>query len=187
MRRRGCVVWRPVQRRPAGDVLAFTRARAQFRRMTFPRRSLALLALAALAPPARAQTHPRLQVWRDENCGCCHHWVEHMRQAGFAVEDNIVPSVGAVRRMLGTPSDLLSCHAALVGGYVLEGHVPAGAVRRLLAERPSGVRGLAVPGMPVGSPGMEVPGEAPDSYEVVAFDAAGGRRVFMRFRGGEPA
>jgi hypothetical protein len=171
----------------ARRVLAFTSARAQVRRMTIPRRSLALLALAAIAPAARAQAPLRLQVWRDANCGCCHHWVEHMRQSGFAVEDTIVQSVGAVRRMLGTPSDLLSCHAAMVGGYVLEGHVPAGAVRRLLAERPPGVRGLAVPGMPVGSPGMEVPGEAPDSYEVVAFDAAGGRRVFMRFRGAEPA
>ncbi len=109
-----------------------------------------------------------------------------MRAAGVPIEDNVVRSVAAARRMLGTPSDLLSCHAGLIGGYALEGHVPAAAVTRLLAERPAGIRGLAVPGMPVGSPGMEVPGQAPDSYDVLAFDARGGRSVFMRFRGGTP-
>jgi hypothetical protein len=109
-----------------------------------------------------------------------------MRAAGFPIEDNVVRSVAAARRMLGTPPDLLSCHAGLVGGYALEGHVPAAAVTRLLAQRPAGIRGLAVPGMPVGSPGMEVPGQAPDTYDVLAFDARGGRSVFMRFRGGTP-
>jgi hypothetical protein len=128
-----------------------------------------------------------MQVWRDENCGCCVAWVDHMRAAGFPIEDNVVRSVAAARRMLGTPSDLLSCHAALVDGYALEGHVPAAAVLRLLAQRPAGIRGLAVPGMPVGSPGMEVPGQAPDTYDVVAFDARGGRSLFIRFRGGTPA
>ena len=153
-----------------------------------PRRSLLLGALL-LAGNARAEAtdRPLLRVWRDPNCGCCGAWIDHMRQAGFALEDNTVPSVGPVRRRLGIPADLLSCHAALVGGYALEGHVPAAAVRRLLAERPPGVRGLAVPGMPVGSPGMEVPGEPPDTFDVIAFDAGAGRRVFMRFRGGEPA
>jgi hypothetical protein len=152
------------------------------------RRTLVAAGLAALALPASAwaEALPRLQVWRDENCGCCIAWVDHMRAAGFPIEDNVVRSVAAARRMLGTPSDLLSCHAALVGGYALEGHVPAAAVLRLLAQRPAGIRGLAVPGMPVGSPGMEVPGQAPETYDVLAFDARGGRSVFMRFRGGTP-
>lgn len=144
------------------------------------------LAAVALPLPALAAALPRLQVWREENCGCCVGWVDHMRAAGFPIEDNVVRSVAAARRRLGTPSDLLSCHAGLVGGYALEGHVPAAAVTRLLAERPAGIRGLAVPGMPVGSPGMEIPGEAPDIYDVLAFDARGGRLVFMRFRGGTP-
>jgi hypothetical protein len=109
-----------------------------------------------------------------------------MRAAGFPIQDNVVCSVAAARRMLGTPSDLLSFHAGLVGGDALEGYVPVAAVTRLLAERPAGIRGLAVPGMPVGSPGMEVPGQAPDSYDVLAFDARGGRSMFMRFRGGTP-
>jgi hypothetical protein len=112
--------------------------------------------------------------------------MDHMRAAGFPIEDNVVRSVAAARRMLGTPSDLLSCHAGLIGGYSLEGHVPAAAVTRLLAERPAEIRGLAVPGMPVGSPGMEIPGQAPDTYDVLAFDARGGRSAFMRFRGGTP-
>lgn len=153
------------------------------------RRSFVLAGLAAVALPRLtwAEALPRMQVWRDENCGCCVAWVDHMRAAGFPIEDNVVRSVAAARRMLGTPSDLLSCHAALVDGYALEGHVPAAAVLRLLAQRPAGIRGLAVPGMPVGSPGMEVPGQAPDTYDVVAFDARGGRSLFIRFRGGTPA
>jgi hypothetical protein len=157
--------------------------------MTIGRRSLVLTGLAVLTAPAaaRAAAPPRLQVWRDPNCGCCGGWIDHMREAGFAVEDNLVSSPAEARRMLGIPSDLLSCHAARVGGYALEGHVPAAAVKRLLAERPAGIIGLAVPAMPVGSPGMEVPGEAPDTYDVIAFDGGSGRTRFMLFRGGEPA
>ena len=96
-------------------------------------------------------------------------------------------SPAPARRMLGIPADLLSCHAAAVGGYALEGHVPAAAVERLLAERPAGVRGLAVPAMPIGSPGMEVPGRPEDAYDVVAFADGAAHRVFMRFRGGREA
>ena len=110
-----------------------------------------------------------------------------MRAAGFRVEDNLVASAAPARRMLGTPAGLLSCHAAAVDGYALEGHVPASAVKRLLAERPAGVRGLAVPGMPTGSPGMEVPGRPEDDYDVVAFADGAAHRVFMRFRGGREA
>ncbi|MBR0644408.1 DUF411 domain-containing protein [Roseomonas hellenica] len=106
-----------------------------------------------------------------------------MRAAGFAVEDTLVASPGPARRMLGIPADLLSCHAAAIGGYALEGHVPAAAVLRLLADRPADIRGLAVPAMPAGSPGMEIPGQPDDTYDVIAFDGSAGRRIFMRFRG----
>lgn len=136
---------------------------------------------------AQAQDrHPPLTVWRDPNCGCCSGWLAHMRAAGFQVLDNVVTSPAPARRMLGIPDDLLSCHAAQVGGFALEGHVPAVAVKRLLDERLAGVRGLAVPGMPMGSPGMEVAGQAPDIYDVIAFDRGQGRTTFMRFRGAEP-
>jgi hypothetical protein len=152
------------------------------------RRTL-LLGVAALAATARtAAAQPlRIEVWRDPNCGCCSGWVDHLRAEGFAVEDRVVASVAPVRRMLGTPSDLLSCHAARVAGFALEGHVPALAIRRLLADRPAGVVGLAVPAMPIGTPGMEVPRHAPDTYDVIAWQADGSHHPFMRFTGAHPA
>ena len=155
--------------------------------MTIHRRAM-LAGLGALsASPALAQANRLLEVWRDPKCGCCSGWVLHMREAGFTVRDTVLPELGPVRQMLGTPADLLSCHAARVAGLVLEGHVPALAVRRALADRPSSILGLAVPAMPVGAPGMEVPGQPDEIYDVIAFDAAGRHTTFMRVRGGEPA
>lgn len=151
------------------------------------RRPLIAASLAAVvAAPLCARAATPVSVWRDPNCGCCTGWVDHLRAEGFAVQDQVVPSVALVRRRLGTPADLLSCHAGQVEGFVLEGHVPAAAIRRLLAEQPAGIRGLAVPAMPVGSPGMEVPGQAPDTYDVIAF-GDGPHRPFMRFVGSHPA
>lgn len=154
--------------------------------MTSRRSLLAAASLLTMPTSAFAQRAVRISVWRDPNCSCCSGWVAHLRSEGFAVEDQVVRSVAPVRRRLGTPADLLSCHAGEVDGFALEGHVPAAAIRRLLAERPEGVRGLAVPEMPVGSPGMEVPGQAPDTYDVVAF-GTGPHRSFMRFTGERPA
>jgi hypothetical protein len=151
------------------------------------RRLLLAAAATAALPGAARPVELRLRVWRDPNCDCCGGWVEHMRTAGFRVEDHPVASAAPARRMLGIPADLLSCHAAVVGGYALEGHVPATAVKRLSAERPAGVRGLAVPGMPIGSPGMEMPGKPEDTYDVIAFADGAEHRVFMRFRGGREA
>jgi hypothetical protein len=105
-----------------------------------------------------------------------------MRAAGFTLEVIETAEVNRVKVRLGVPQDLASCHTAEVGGYVLEGHVPADAVKRLLTERPN-ARGLAVPGMPVGSPGMEVEGVAPDTYEVVLFGPAG-RSIYAQYQGG---
>jgi len=147
----------------------------------------AVAAGVAGSAAARAAGQARLEVWRDPACGCCGGWVEHMRAAGFRVEDSLVPSPAPARHRLGIPADLLSCHTAEVEGYAIEGHVPAAAVRRLLAGRPAGVRGLAVPGMPLGSPGMEVPGQPEDASEVVAFADGVPHRAFMRFRGGREA
>lgn len=150
------------------------------------RRGLLAAALVSAAGSALAQRSERVEVWRDPNCGCCSGWIAHLRREGFAVEDRVVASVASVRRMLGTPADLLSCHAARIAGFALEGHVPAPAIRRLLAERPAGVVGLAVPAMPIGTPGMEVPGQAPDTYDVIAWKADGTHHPFMRFTGAEP-
>jgi hypothetical protein len=147
---------------------------------------LITLALAATAGPvAAADTRPRVTIWKDPNCGCCGAWGEHLARAGFPISVVDVADMDAVKSRLGVPGDLQSCHTAEVGKYVLEGHVPASAVLRLLAESPS-IRGLAVPGMPVGSPGMEVKGMAPDTYVVSAFMADGTYSDFMKFTGASP-
>src|SRR3954464_7295648 len=108
-----------------------------------------------------AQSLPRMTITKDPSCGCCSGWVEHIKAAGFPVE--VIESTGLSRlkERLGVPRHLASCHTAEADGYVVEGHVPAVAIKRLLAEKPSGT-GVAVPGMPVGSPGMEVEGTAPE-------------------------
>jgi len=115
-------------------------------------------------------------IHKDPNCGCCGKWAEHMRANGFVVKEVKTSAMGAIKRDAGVPQALGSCHTAKVGGYVIEGHVPAADVKRLLAEKPK-VAGLAAPGMPMGSPGMEGPYPA-DRYDVVSFDADGKSRVF---------
>lgn len=120
-------------------------------------------------------------VHKDPNCSCCTGWVKHLKDAGFAVTVDETANLGPVRARLGVPPDLAACHTAEVDGYVVEGHVPAAAVRRLLEERPAAI-GLAVPGMPAGSPGME--GGTPRRYDVILFGKAG-RQPFMHFVGGE--
>ena len=149
-----------------------------------PRRAvMAGLAATAFAPAALAQEPSRVVVSKDPTCGCCNGWVEHLRGAGFTVTVMDTPRINAVKKRHGVPDDLASCHTAEVGGYVLEGHVPAAEVKRLLAERPQ-ARGLAVPGMPMGSPGMEMDGMT-DPYEVILFGPLG-RRTYARYEGARP-
>jgi hypothetical protein len=145
------------------------------------RQVVAILGASSLgaALPAGADALPEVVVHKDPSCGCCSGWAEHLRRAGFPIRLVEERDLDAVKQRLGVPADLTSCHTAEVQGYVIEGHVPSGAVRRLLAERLPAV-GLAVPGMPAGSPGME--GGAPETYEVVLFGAQG-RRVFARYLG----
>lgn len=148
------------------------------------RRTLAFgLAAAAVAATGRgaAAAPPRIVVSKDPSCGCCSGWVEHLRGAGFDAEVRELSDLAPVKRRLGVPAALASCHTAEIGGFVVEGHVPAAAIRRLLAERPA-ASGLAVAGMPVGSPGMEVPGSPDETYDVVLFGPFG-QRVFARYRG----
>jgi hypothetical protein len=120
-------------------------------------------------------------VHKDPNCSCCTGWVKHLKEAGFAVTVEETANLQPVRARLGVPPDLAACHTAEVDGYVVEGHVPAAAIRRLLEERPAAI-GLAVPGMPAGSPGME--GGTPRRYDVVLFGKTG-RQPFMHFVGEE--
>lgn len=140
-----------------------------------------LAGLALAAPLRAAPSLPQVRVTKDPSCGCCGSWVTHLEKAGFPVEVVETPEINRIKARLGVPQALASCHTAEVGGYVIEGHVPASAIRRLLAEKPQAI-GLAVPGMPVGSPGMEVEGSAPETYDVVLF-GPGGRQVFARYRG----
>lgn len=114
-------------------------------------------------------------VYKSRYCGCCEKWVEHMRDAGFTVRVRNRDDLGAVKRQLGVPQKLSSCHTAVVDGKVVEGHVPASEVRRWLDQGAPGA-GLAVPGMPAGSPGMPAP--TPEPYDVVTFRENGTTRVF---------
>jgi len=133
-------------------------------------------ALAGSAVPAAAQTKPLVTVYKSPACGCCGEWVKHMTANGFRVDVKDVDDVMPIKRRSMVPDSLASCHTALVGGYAIEGHVPASDVWKLLRERPR-VIGLSVPGMVVGSPGMEQ--GAPQPYSTIAFDERG-TRVFAR-------
>ena len=141
--------------------------------------ALAGAVLSALVPGlAAAESKPvSITVYKDPSCGCCTKWVTHLASNGFKPIARDRSDMDALKDSLGVPSALRSCHTAVLGKFVIEGHVPAADVKRLIASAPKGVLGLAVPGMPSGSPGMEVPGQA-DRYDVVAFTAGGKTRVF---------
>jgi hypothetical protein len=144
---------------------------------------IGLLAGAAAAPllPTRAlaAAPASLTMWRDPGCGCCTEWAKRVETA-FGSKMRVInsPDMGAVKRARGVPEDLRSCHTAVVNGVVIEGHVPPADIKRLLAKRPRGVLGLAVPGMPAGSPGMDVGHNHRQRYQVFAFSAGGKRSVF---------
>ena len=144
------------------------------------RHVLAGFAALAAASPALAAA-PEVAVWKTRGCGCCTAWAKHLERAGFAVRVTEVDDVASVRAAAGVPADLGGCHTSKVAGYVVEGHVPAAAVRRLVDERPA-ILGLSVPGMPLGAPGMEVEGEPAEPFDVHAFAADGTRSVYMQVR-----
>lgn len=143
--------------------------------------SLAATLLVARSGATALAASPRIEVHKDPNCGCCGAWVDHLRASGFDASVIEAAQLNRVKARLGVPNALASCHTAEIGGFVIEGHVPAGSIRKLLSQRPK-IRGLAVPGMPVGSPGMEVEGTPPDIYEVIAFGPTG-QSVFARYEG----
>lgn len=120
---------------------------------------------------------PEVTVYKSPTCGCCTKWVEHLRANGFDVTGADVSDLTQVKDRYGVPSELAACHTAIVDGYVVEGHVPADVVQRLLKERPA-VAGIAVPGMPVGSPGME--GRYREPYNVLTFDRDGKTQIYAR-------
>jgi hypothetical protein len=144
-----------------------------------PIQEAAPVAAVTLATSERFDAKPVVHVWKSPTCGCCEGWVEHLRAAGYPVQIEDVMDIAAIKREKGVPAELHACHTAMVDGYLVEGHVPADVVDRMLSERPM-MAGIAVPGMPVGSPGMEVPGTPAQPYEVIAFTAHGEKRVYDR-------
>jgi hypothetical protein len=147
------------------------------------RQFLAASAAGALAPLAFSrrllamEANPVITVYKDPNCGCCAKWVKHLAANGFVTKVQDTPDMDAVKKNMRVPADLQSCHTAVVDRYVIEGHVPAADIKKLLASKES-VQGLAAPGMPMGSPGME--GGTPDKYDVIAFSTDGKKRVFAK-------
>jgi hypothetical protein len=129
-----------------------------------------------LARSAAAAPLPPVAVWKDANCGCCNGWVEHMRKSGFSVTAHDSANMAEVKQANRVPEAMQSCHTALVDGYVIEGHVPAEDIKRLLRERPKG-QGLAVPGMPASAPGMDQPGRP---YSVILFGPPDGEKTYAQ-------
>ena len=132
---------------------------------------------AAPAQVASATDPNTVKVYKDPNCGCCSKWVDHMRANGFTVETMDLPDLTMVKQRYAIGQSLQSCHTAVIGDYAFEGHVPADVIKKFLEEKPS-VAGLAVPGMPSGSPGME--GATKDKYDVLTFDRAGRTTVYAQ-------
>ncbi len=136
---------------------------------------VAPLAGASLAAAVRDDQPRAMTVYKSPTCGCCTAWIEHVQKAGFTCTVRDLPDLTEVKASFGIPRALESCHTAQIGGYLVEGHVPADLIQKLLRDKPA-ARGLAVPGMPIGSPGME--GGTPERYQVLLFDKAGTTRVF---------
>jgi hypothetical protein len=157
------------------------RSRApRMNRLDFTKAVTALLVAVALPAAAFAAHAPVpdpgvMTVYKSPACGCCAFWVDHMRENGFEIVVEEMDDVAPVKRSHGIPPRLWSCHTATIDGYAIEGHVPAAVVRKLLAERPDAI-GIAVPGMPIGSPGMEGPN--PQAYDVILLKKDGSTEVF---------
>ncbi|HMF88314.1 MAG TPA: DUF411 domain-containing protein [Gemmatimonadaceae bacterium] len=141
---------------------------------------LALVLTTGAARPSAAviSKEPTITVYKDASCGCCKSWIEHLTKHGYRVDAKDSDDMTEVKRSLGVPEALTSCHTAVVNGYLIEGHVPAADIARLLKTKPK-VAGLAVPGMPMGSPGME--GPRTQKYDVLSFDKAGKTKVFASY------
>ena len=140
--------------------------------------SIVLLAALLGGPAAMAEDLPEVTVYKTPTCGCCGKWVEHLEASGFPVQTKVLNDLSAVKRRNLVPSNLASCHTATVEGYTVEGHVPADVLMRLLKEKPD-VAGIGVPGMPIGSPGMEY-GDRKEPYKVWSFDEDGELKVYAQ-------
>ncbi len=155
-------------------------------RRDFVTRAAGIVFVGISSRPLVAQAHligtagPLITVYKSRTCGCCAKWVDYLREDGFTVTVHDEEGMDRLKDELGVPQSLRSCHTAVVDRYLIEGHVPAADIRRLLSERPK-VAGLTAPGMPSQSPGMAEPGAKPEGYDVLAFQRDGTTRVFARY------
>jgi len=145
--------------------------------------AISLLAINATVSAENVETGQPVEivVYRSPTCGCCEKWLAHLKQNNFAIKDIVTNDVQAVKNKYGVPSEMASCHTAIVNGYVVEGHVPANDIKSLLKTKPD-IAGIAVPGMPGGTPGMEMGGKK-DPYKVIGFDKNGHSQIFNSYNG----
>lgn len=141
--------------------------------------AIAAVIVLTTANAEAASAMPDITVYRDPDCSCCGGWMEHLEAQGFQTNNMPTADVDTLKQQYGIPDDLTSCHTAIVDGYVIEGHVPIEEIKRLLAERPN-ITGITVPGMPVGTPGMES-GDERESFTVFSFDEQGNTEVFNHY------
>ena len=133
-----------------------------------------------LSGDAVLSANPTITVYRSPSCGCCGKWIDHLREHGFQVDEQVTEDMDTIKQQYGIPEEMASCHTAIANGYAIEGHVPAADVQRLLTEQPA-VAGIAVPGMPMGSPGMDM-GETQEAFTVFSFDEAGTATAFQEYK-----
>lgn len=141
--------------------------------------AVAALALFGAVAAQQKPAAPLVEVFKSPTCGCCSQWVEHMRASGFTVRTTDINDLSDIKKSRRIPTEVQSCHTAVVSGYVVEGHVPAADVHRMLKEKPA-IAGIAVGGMPIGSPGMESPYVTAQPYDVMSFDKNGATRVYAK-------
>jgi hypothetical protein len=139
----------------------------------------AVLSLGAASMPARSDEVSVVTVYKSPSCGCCQKWVDYLQANGFQVKTIDLDDLTEIKTASGVPRSIQTCHTAVVEGYVVEGHVPVDALRKLLHDRPK-VAGIGVAGMPAGSPGMEVPGTPAQAYDVISWDKTGKTSVYAR-------
>jgi hypothetical protein len=158
-------------------MVALTACNSQQADRAVPPATSDLSVSSASSDPSAPSALPVMTVYKSPTCGCCKSWVDAVKAAGFTVEVHDVDDVTPIKEDAGVPADKRSCHTAIVDGYAIEGHVPPATIKKFLAEHPKAA-GLAVPGMPAGSPGMEMPGQQPDHFDVIAFQANGSSSVY---------
>jgi len=140
----------------------------------------ATAALVLIISPTDQALASEVDMFKSPGCDCCTGWADHLRKEGFTVVEHKKEEMDAIKSLFGVPEKLASCHTAYINGYVIEGHVPADDIKRMLKEKPK-ITGLTAPGMPMKSPGMQKPGLPPKGYDVLSFDKSGNSQVYKEY------